>query len=90
MRFRVDCRLIDMSQDRKNQRDQTQPRYTQELDRSYFMRLTLLKRITLKIQYYQVKSERDLCNAILFSVKVQFRLRCICYCLCIYRLYESA
>lgn len=41
MRFRVDCRLIDMSQDRKNQRDQTQPRYTQELDRSYFMRLTL-------------------------------------------------
>lgn len=27
MRFRVDRRLIDMSQNRKNQRDQTQPRY---------------------------------------------------------------
>jgi len=59
MRFRVDCRLIDMSQDRKNQRDQTQPRYTQELDRSYFMRLTLLKRITLKRQYYQAKSSQS-------------------------------
>lgn len=31
---------------------------TPELDRSYFMRLTLLKRIILKIQYY-IKSERD-------------------------------
>lgn len=29
VRFRVDRRLIDMNQDRKNQRDQTQPRYTQ-------------------------------------------------------------
>lgn len=28
MRFRVDRRLIDMNQDHKNQRDQTQPRYT--------------------------------------------------------------
>lgn len=42
MRFRVDRRLIDMNQDRKNQRDQTQPRYTQVGPQLFHAPLSLL------------------------------------------------
>lgn len=40
VRFRVDRRLIDMNQDRKNQRDQNATSVHLKLDRSCFMRLT--------------------------------------------------
>jgi len=53
VRFRVDRRLIDMSQDRKNQRDQTQPPYTQVGPQLFHVPCS--RGITLKI-YCQVKS----------------------------------
>jgi len=53
VRFHVDRRLIDMNQDRKNQRDQTQPRYTQVGPQLFHTPYS--SGITLKI-YCQVKS----------------------------------
>lgn len=59
VRFRVDRRLIDMNQDRKNQRDQTQPRYTQVGPQLFHAPCSW--GITLKI-YCQVKSR---CSVVL-------------------------